>query len=79
MSVKWTTAEQILDRITAMEAKILRVQDTTYTRAEAAKYLGIAVSTLDALTSGGKVVSYQPGGKVRVFYKSDLDAYITGK
>lgn len=49
-----------------------------YTRREAAKMLGVGLTTLDKLRNTGKLGYYQavPGGKVQ-FTEKQLDAFLT--
>ena len=48
-----------------------------YTRQEAAKMLGVGLTTLDKLRNTGRLGYYQavPGGKVQ-FTQAQLDAYL---
>jgi excisionase family DNA binding protein len=43
---------------------------------QAAKYLGLSQSTLYKLTSAKKIAHWKPGGKLLLFSKADLDAYV---
>ncbi|MCC7004713.1 helix-turn-helix domain-containing protein [Candidatus Nomurabacteria bacterium] len=43
---------------------------------EAAEYLKLSKSTLYKLTHKRAIQYYQPGGKIILFLKEDLDAYI---
>jgi excisionase family DNA binding protein len=67
----------ILERLLIVEQEIKEhTPKDQFTSTEAARYLNIKMNWLNKLCSQGKLRYGQPGGKIRVFKKTELDKYL---
>lgn len=66
--------------IEAAERPRAAVPPTPYLRVrQAAAYLGLSKSTLDKLRTAGTGPSYAKAGRIVVYARADLDAWLAGR
>jgi prophage regulatory protein len=71
-----------MDTLTQIDVRLGRIEKllfeskSIYSADEAAKYLGLAKSTLYKMTCAGSIKFSKPGGKKIYFAKVDLDTYL---
>ena len=56
-----------------------QMDDYPMSFAEVCEYLGFAQTYLHTLIRKDRIKSYQPTGRRRFFYKSDVDAFVKGE
>jgi excisionase family DNA binding protein len=68
--------DEISERLSRIELRLIEQQPKPLTLEEAAHYLDVSKSEMYRLTSKSVLPHSKPGGKKIFFRKADLDAYL---